>query len=119
MSCDPSDPLFGYMEQDSRTWESEVASTRSDVTVVGHTHVPFLRTLGNIHLLYHGSLAGLKLTSPQASYATWEDGRFHLKRYSYPFEETVAAIEAMPISQAIQEQSCELITTGDLTIGKD
>jgi protein phosphatase len=90
----PSDPLFGYLEQDSRTWESEVASTWSDVTVVGHAHVPFLRTLGKIHLLNPGSLAGLKLTSPQASYATWEDGQFHLKRYSYPFEEIVAAIRS-------------------------
>ncbi|MGC2160719.1 MAG: metallophosphoesterase family protein [Silvibacterium sp.] len=115
----PSDPLFGYLEQESQIWESEVVSTRSDVTVVGHTHVPFLRTLGKLYLLNLGSLAGLKVTSPQASYATWEDGQFHLKRYSYPFDETVAAIKAMPISQAVREQLCELITTGDLMVGKD
>ncbi|MHB8303726.1 MAG: hypothetical protein ACYDC6_12940 [Acidobacteriaceae bacterium] len=49
----------------------------------------------------------------------WEDGHFHWKRYSYPFEETVTEIEAMPVSQAVQQQLSELITTGDLAVGKD
>ena len=115
----PSDPLFGYLEQDSSAWGAEVASTYADVVIVGHTHIPFLRRIGKEHLLNPGSLAGIKITSPQASYAIWEDGDFHLKRYSYPFEETIAEIEALPISQAVQEQLCELITTGDLTVGKD
>ena len=114
----PSDPLFGYLQQDSSVWEAEAASTRADVVIVGHTHVPFLRSIGKKHLVNPGSLAGLKVTSPQASYATWEDGHFHLKRYSYPFEETVAEIEAMPISAAVQEQLCELITIGNLTGGR-
>lgn len=115
----PSDPLFGYLEQDASAWEAEIASTRADVVIVGHTHVPFLRTIGEKQLVNPGSLAGLKITSPQASYATWEDGLFHLKRYSYAFEETVDEIEAMPISQSVQEQLAELITTGGLTVEKE
>lgn len=115
----PSDPLFGYLEQDASAWKSEMSSTRADVVVVGHTHVPFLRSIGKRHLVNPGSLAGLKITSPQASYATWEDGRFQLKRYSYPFEETVTEIGAMPISQPVQEQLAELITAGGLTVQKE
>ncbi len=115
----PFDPLFGYLEQDASAWEAEVASTRADVVIVGHTHVPFLRSIGERQLVNPGSLAGLKITSPQASYAIWENGHFHLKQYSYPFEETVAEIEAMPMSQAVQQQLSELITTGDLTVEKD
>lgn len=115
----PSDPLFGYLEQGASAWEAEIDSTRADVLIVGHTHVPFLRSIGGKQLVNPGSLAGLRITSPQASYAIWEDGRFHLKRYSYPFEETVNGIEAMPISQPVQEQLAELITTGGLTVEKE
>lgn len=111
----PSDPLFGYLEESA--WASEVISTQAGVLIVGHTHEPLLRKLGHVSLVNPGSLAGLRITSPQASYAIWEDGQFHLKRYSYPIEETISAIESMPISQAVQEQLCKLITTGDLTVG--
>lgn len=114
----PSNPLFGYLERDAPAWSSEIASTGSDVVIVGHTHVPFVRTIGKLRLVNPGSLAGLKITSPQASYALWEDGRIHLRRYSYPFEETVSEIEAMPISEQVQQQLSELITTGDLMVGR-
>jgi protein phosphatase len=111
----PSDPLFGYMEESE--WSAAVISSRADVLVAGHTHQPLLRKLGRITHVNPGSLAGLRITSPQASYAIWEDGRLQLKRYSYPLEETIAAIESMPISQAVQKQLSKLITTGDLTVG--
>jgi protein phosphatase len=114
----PSDPLFGYLERDASAWEGEIVSTHADIVIVGHTHVPFIRSFGKTRLVNPGSLAGLKVTSPQASYAFWEDGRIQLKRYSYPFEETVAEIEGMPISPAVQEQLSELITTGDLMVGR-
>lgn len=114
----PSDPLFGYLEQNSSAWEGEISSTRAEVVIVGHTHVPFLRSIGEKQLINPGSLGGLRITSPEASYAIWEDGRFYLKRYLYPFEETVAEIKAMPISAMAQEQLNELVTTGNLTIGR-
>jgi putative phosphoesterase len=109
----PSDPLFGYLEESA--WTTEVISTHAEVLVVGHTHEPVLRQLGHVRMVNPGSLAGLRVTSPQASYATWENGELRLKRYSYRFEETISAIEAMPISQAVQQQLSKLITTGDLT----
>jgi protein phosphatase len=111
----PADPLFGYMEETE--WTAAVISTRADTLVAGHTHEPLLRKLGRVTHVNPGSLAGLRVSSPQASYAIWEDGQLHLRRYSYPFEETISAIESMPISHAVQEQLSELITTGDLTVG--
>ena len=110
----PQDPLFGYLEQSA--WTSAVISTHSDILIVGHTHEPLLKCLGKITLINPGSLAGLKITSPQASYATWEDGRIHLNCYSYPVEETIASIEAMAISEAVRKQLSKLITTGDPTV---
>lgn len=114
----PSNPLFGYLEQDSSKWESEVISTDADALIVGHTHVPFLRSIGGKQLVNPGSLGGLRITSPEASYAIWEDGEFYLKRYSYPFQETVAEINAMPISAVVQKQLSQLVTTGNLSVGR-
>ena len=111
----PSDPLFRYLEESA--WASEVISTHATILIVAHTHEPLLRRFGNVSLVNPGSLAGLRITRLQASYAIWEDGQLHLKRYSYPIEETISAIESMPISQAVQEQLSKLITTDDLTVG--
>jgi len=110
----PSDPLSGYLDESD--WTAEVLSTHVDNLVVGHTHEPYFRKIRTVGFLNPGSLAGLRVTSPQASYAIWEDGQFQLKRYSYPVEETIAAIETMPISRAVKHQLTKLIMTGDPTV---
>ena len=110
----PGDPLFGYIEQTA--WAAEVIATRADTLIVGHTHEPQLMHLGSVTLLNPGSLAGLRVTSPRASYAVWEDGEIHLKQYSYPFEDTLSAIRSMPISEVAKQQLSTLITTGNLSV---
>lgn len=110
----PSDRLFGYL--DYSAWKTEVLNAHVDNLVVGHTHEPCLRKIRTVGFVNPGSLAGLRITSPDASYAVWEDGQFQLKRYAYPFEETITAIETMPISKTIKQQLCQLITTGDLMV---
>jgi predicted phosphodiesterase len=114
--CDEtsSDPLFGYLEENA--WTAEVISMHAGILPVGHTHEPVLRQLGNVRLVNPGSLTGLRVTDPQASYALWEDGELHLKRYSHWFEETISAIESLPASQAIQQPLSQLTTTGDLMV---
>ena len=69
----------------------------------------------------HANYEALRLfpeASAQASCAVWEDGHLRLKRYSYPLQTTVTEIRTMPISAAVQDQSIELITTGDLRVEK-
>jgi predicted phosphodiesterase len=114
----PSDPLFGYLDRDDARWSSEIESTFADVVAVGHTHAPLLRSLHLERLVNPGSLGALGATSPEASYATWEDGRLQLKRYSYCSQTTVDEIRKMPVSSAVREQMIGLITTGDLVVGK-
>lgn len=107
-------PLFGYLDESD--WTAEVLSAHVDNLMVGHTDEPYFRKLRTVGFLNPGSLAGLRATSPQASYATWEDGQFQLKRYSYPVQETISAIEAMPISRPVKQQLTKLIMTGDPTV---
>lgn len=108
----PSDPLYGYAATEE-AWMEQVAGMRIDTLVVGHTHEPLHRKIGNITIVNPGSLAGLRITSPQASYAVWEDGHLQLKRYSYPVDATLSAIWAMPISDLVKQQLSDLLMRGD------
>jgi putative phosphoesterase len=109
----PSDPLFGYLDKDAAQWEAEVASTAADIVVVGHTHVPFIRTIGQQTLINPGSLGQPKVGAPQACYAVWEDGRLDLRRYSYPVDDTKAHIAMMPVSDAVRANLIHVLDTGN------
>jgi protein phosphatase len=108
----PSDPLFAYCPQDSDRWTQEVESISADVLFVGHTHIPFIRNVGNTTVVNPGSLGQPKTGRPLACYAVWEDGAISLKEYAYPIEETVHAIQQMPISKEDQEQLISVLMNG-------
>jgi predicted phosphodiesterase len=43
----PSDPLFEYRPENSPRWEADQITPGVDVELLGHTHVPFQRRVGN------------------------------------------------------------------------
>jgi protein phosphatase len=108
----PSDPLFGYLDKDASAWEAEVKSTRATVVVTGHTHVPFIRKVGDQTLINPGSIGQPKTGTPEACYAVWEDGALELRRYAYPVEETVSGIQAMPVSDEVKRSLILSLKTG-------
>src|SRR3954451_2450806 len=83
----PSDPLYGHHSPDSDEWAREVEAAQADVLLVGHSHVPFMRTVGHAVVLNPGSIGQPRNGDIRASYAVWQDGRFALKTYKYPVEE--------------------------------
>jgi protein phosphatase len=108
----PSDPLFGYLDKDASAWEAEVKSTRATVVVTGHTHVPFIRKVGDQTLINPGSIGQPKTGTPEACYAVWEDGALELRRYAYPVEETVSGIQQMPVSDEVKRSLILSLKTG-------
>ena len=108
----PSDPLFGYLDRDASEWNAEVEATSADIVVVGHTHVPFIRTVGQQTLVNPGSLGQAKVGAPEACYATWENGHLELHRYVYPVEETKAHIAMMPVSDIAKADLMYVLDTG-------
>lgn len=109
----PSDPLFGYLDQNAEQWIPEVRETAANVVVVGHTHVPFIRALGDQTLVNPGSLGQAKVGAPDACYAVWEDGRLELRRYRYPIGETKEHIALMPISDGVKANLMHVLDTGN------
>jgi protein phosphatase len=108
----PSDPLFGYLDKNASAWESEVKSTGATVVVTGHTHVPFIRSVGAQTLVNPGSIGQPKTGTPEACYAVWEDGVLELRRYAYPVEETVSGIQQMPLSDEVKRSLIVSLETG-------
>jgi protein phosphatase len=112
----PTDPLFGYCAEESDRWLEEVTRIDTDVLIVGHTHTPFVRKVGNTTIVNPGSLGQPKTGRPLACYAVWEDGLISLREYAYPINDTIQHIRAMPISADDQEALIAVLESGDMTV---
>jgi putative phosphoesterase len=110
----PSDPLFGYCEAASPLWQQEVHDVAADIILVGHTHVPAMRSLGSCIIVNPGSLGQPKTGSPEACYAVWEDGKIELKSYPYPADATVAKVQALPLDGGIRDELSFILRTGQI-----
>ena len=110
----PTDPLFAYSPEGSDRWVAEAEAIEADVLVVGHTHTPFIRVVGNTTIVNPGSLGQPKTGRPLACYAIWEDGDVSLKEYEYPIAETIRDIREMPITEEDQNALIAVLETGAL-----
>jgi putative phosphoesterase len=110
----PTDPLFGYRPEQSDRWPEEALRIDADVIVVGHTHTPFVRNIGETTILNPGSLGQPKTGRPLACYAVWEDGDISLKEYPYPIQDTIQQIRLMPVSADDQDALIWVLETGAL-----
>jgi putative phosphoesterase len=115
----PSDRLFGYCEAESPQWIIEAESLGADVVLVGHTHVPAMRTIGSCTVVNPGGLGQPKTGRPDASYAVWEDGKIELKAFSYPVEAAVAKVQALPIEPALRDELSTILRTGNIPPSKE
>jgi putative phosphoesterase len=108
----PSNPLYEYCQQDSPRWEAEAKAADADVVLVGHTHLPFVRRVGERIVANPGSLGQPKAGRPEACYAVWKDGSLELKSIPYAVEKTVAKLEAMALADDIRRDLITVLRTG-------
>jgi putative phosphoesterase len=113
----PSDPLYGYCPEQSEDWIYELDHIEGDVLLVGHTHTPFIRRIGNRIVVNPGSLGQPKTGNPYACYAVWEDGAFQLKSFPYAVAETAAKLKALAFPQEVEEDLITVLQTGSLLRG--
>ncbi len=110
----PSDPLYGYCPEESEEWIKELERVDADVLLVGHTHTPFLRKIGNKLVVNPGSLGQPKTGKPDACYAIWENGVFRLESYRYEVEKTVAQLKAWDLPTEVEKDLITVLQTGSV-----
>jgi putative phosphoesterase len=111
----PSDPLFKYVPANSPEWNQELQELSPAVLLVGHTHTPFVQTVGASLVANPGSLGQPKTGSPKACYAVW-DGGIALRSAEYEIDRTLSKIDRMPISQHAREGLKAVLRTGGVSI---
>ena len=111
-SVAPSDPLYGHHSPESERWVKEIEAAAADVLLVGHSHVPFIRTVGNAVVLNPGSIGQPRNGDIRASYAVWEDGQFSFRTYSYPVPETVRKVRTLSFPAEVEEDLVSILQSG-------
>jgi putative phosphoesterase len=115
----PSDPLYRYLGPDAteEAFEKEIGLVSCDFLLLGHTHRPLLRKIGETTVFNPGSVGQPSDGDPRASYGIWEDGHLEVKRAEYPIEETIRALEALHLSDEVLTPLARLLRTGE-SIGR-
>lgn len=108
----PSDPLYGYCPEESEEWVEELKQVKADALLVGHTHTPFIRRIGNCVVVNPGSLGQPKTGKPDACYAVWQDGSFQLKSFPYAVDKTVARLKALSFPRDVEQDLITVLQTG-------
>ncbi len=111
----PSDLLFEYRPPDSPLWEGEEeASGHADVILGGHTHRPFIRTVGRCVVANPGSLGQSKAGDARARYMLWQDDHLELKAYNYPVETTVRKILSLRLPEQVKHDLVDVLRSGKI-----
>lgn len=112
----PTDPLYEYRGEDSDRWAKEMKMVKSDIVLVGHTHIPYIKKIDGQLVVNPGSLGQPKNGCTDACYAVWENGRMSLRSYPYPVNQTIEKIRHMPISRSIQQSLATVLESGGLPL---
>lgn len=111
----PRDQLYGYEitpELPDDQLRGEIDGVRADFILLGHTHLPMVRGIGSRVVVNPGSVGQPRHSSPEASYATIEDGIVELKRCAYDLHRTVAALRKLPLSPESIDQLVVILEHG-------
>lgn len=109
----PREPLFRYLNTRGEELQAEVEIAGSpDFLFLGHTHLPFVRSIGTTTVANPGSVGQPKDGNPAAAYAVWQDGKVDLRRIVYPIEDSVRAYARTPLTSSDVERLITVLRTG-------
>ncbi|GAB3444991.1 metallophosphoesterase family protein [Insolitispirillum peregrinum] len=110
----PSNPFYGHCAPDGEGWVTDMSTLSADILLVGHSHRPFIRKIGDRTLVNPGSIGQPRTGTPHASYAVWQDGGIQLKSFSYPVGITIARLQALPLDSTIKARLTGILGAGSV-----
>jgi putative phosphoesterase len=110
----PSDPHYGRLEPDSDEWAVELEQINADVLLVGHSHVPLIRRVGDKLIVNPGSVGQSGSGNAHASYAIWQDGVFTLHTTPYPVDMTIEKLRSLCYPPPVEQALIRTLRTGTL-----
>jgi putative phosphoesterase len=108
----PRDPLDEYTQADTEFWARRLHNVDADVICVGHTHHPYVLTVGEKLVINPGSVGQPRDGDPRASYAVIEGDRVELKRAEYSIEATVRVIQESELQETAKDMLIDVLRTG-------
>jgi len=110
----PSDWVRGIVSPEASDEELEelMEEVDTDVLIVAHGHVPFLRQVGDKRILNPGSIGQPRDGNPEISFAVVEDGDIEIIRRPYDIEATVSALTEMDLRPESVEKLVHVLRTG-------
>lgn len=100
----PLDPLYDYRlspRSAEALLDELTTGLRTDVLVLGHTHLPLLRRWRGIQIVNPGSVGQPLDGDARAAYAVWEDGVLSLRRSAYDQTDLIDQLGRVPLASPL------------------
>ncbi|MGC9258972.1 MAG: metallophosphoesterase family protein [Phycisphaerae bacterium] len=94
----PPDPLYDYRLTPNAphyVLTEILTGFEADFVVLGHTHLPYVRTHNRMTVVNPGSVGQPLDGDPRAAYAIWEDGEVTLHRAAYDQGELIKSLDEL------------------------
>jgi predicted phosphodiesterase len=110
----PVEPLHEYVPPDApdERWFAALDGFTGRTVLVGHTHFPFERRVGDGVVINPGSIGMPKDGNPDGSYAVIEDGVVSFRRVRYDPEPVVARLRRLDLPERVLAQLVHTLRTG-------
>ena len=111
----PREPLtrgLDFATASENALRTELESIEADVVLLGHTHVPAIRRVGDTHIVNPGSLGQPRHGLPSATYAVWDDGHLQIKHIDYDPRPTQGKLALMALDPEMVERLREILGRG-------
>lgn len=111
----PTGDLYDYHiipEAPDEVLTEAIEGIEADFILLGHTHLPMLRTFGTTTIVNPGSVGQPRHGDSRASYAIWEDGEVKFYRDAYDVGRTTALLKQAPLTPSVIIQLSAILETG-------
>lgn len=111
----PAGDLYDYHivpDASDEALRERIEGIEADFILLGHTHLPMLRTIGKTTIVNPGSVGQPRHGDPRASYAIWEDGEVKFHHGVYDVKRTTALLKQAPLALSVIIQLNGIIESG-------